>query len=153
MNVPSCELMPVIRAALERGQRVSMTVNGSSMSPFIRDGDVVELELLRSLPRQGDVVLVQCPEERYVLHQVVRIDGNAFFLCGYAQRRREGPFVHNALVARVVRVYRGRRTIALDRGLWRLARLVWLHCSPLGLALLLLAYRIRAIGRDFWRRL
>ena len=62
MNVPARELMPVVGAALERGQRVRMTVAGGSMLPFLRGGDEVELE--RASPiRLGDIVLARVGEE------------------------------------------------------------------------------------------
>lgn len=152
MILPSRELMPVIRAALERGQRVRMTVTGSSMLPFLRDGDVVELEPAPA-PRLGDMVLVQCPEERNVLHRVVRVDGDAFFLRGDAQRHCEGPFTSDAVLGRVTTVWRNGRARALERGLWRLVGLVWIRCTPFGLWLLWLIARIRGIGGRVLRRL
>ncbi len=54
--------------------------------PFLYDGDVVELEPMHSLPIPGDMVLVQCPEERYVLHRVVRLESDGFF-CAATPRR------------------------------------------------------------------
>lgn len=54
------ELMPIVRAALERGQQVRLTVTGGSMRPFMHRGAVVELEPVKSLPAAGDVLLVQC---------------------------------------------------------------------------------------------
>jgi len=69
--VSARELMPVVRGALGRGQRVRLTVSGSSMAPFLGDGDTVEIEPLAGLPREGDIVLVECSAERYVVHRVV----------------------------------------------------------------------------------
>ena len=138
MTLPSRKLMPVIRAALERGQRVRMSVTGSSMLPFLRDSDVVELEPA-SAPRLGDMVLVQAAE-RYVLHRIVRMDGGAgFFIRGDAQPNCEGPFTLDAVLGRVTTVWRNGRARALERGLWRLAGLVWVRTSPLGFFLLQLA--------------
>ena len=70
MIVHARELMPVILAALQRGQHVRLTATGGSMRPFLHNGDVVELEPLDSLPVIGNVVLVRCgsDRERYVLH-------------------------------------------------------------------------------------
>jgi hypothetical protein len=146
MIVPCRELMPVIRAAMEHGQRVRMTVNGSSMLPFIRDGEVVELEPIHPLPRMGDIVLLQCSEERYVLHRVVRMEGDALFLRGDAQRYCQGPFTQSDVLGRVTMIYRNGRARALDRGAWRLAGLVWTRYAPLGLWLLRLVGRIRRIA-------
>ena len=50
MILSASELMPVIRASLERGQSVRMTVNGASMFPFIRDRAEVELGPVRPRP-------------------------------------------------------------------------------------------------------
>lgn len=150
MILPGRELMPVIRAALARGQRVRMTVTGSSMLPFLRDSDVVELEPAPA-PRLGDMVLVQTDPpgaaERYVLHRIVRMDGGAaFFIRGDAQPYCEGPFKPDAVLGRVATVRRNGRARALGRGLWRLAGLVWIRCTPFGLWLLWMAARIRGIG-------
>jgi hypothetical protein len=146
MNVPSRELMPVICAALERGQRVRLTVNGSSMLPFIRDGDVVELEPPRASLALGDIVLVHSSAEHCVMHRVVRIEGDALFLRGDAQQRCQGPFAQSDVLGKVIVSYRNGRARALDRGVWRLAGLIWTRCKPLGLRLFLLAGRIRRSG-------
>jgi len=152
MIVPSRELMPVIHAALQRGQRVRMSVNGSSMLPFLRDGDVVELEPVRTLPMPGDIMLVRGLQERYVLHRVVRIEGDALFLRGDAQSGCEGPFTRRDVLAKVVMSYPNGRARALDRGVWRLAGLLWTRCSPVGLAVLQVALYIRGVGRRALRR-
>ena len=143
MIVPCRELMPVIRSALERGQRVRMTVNGASMSPFIRDGDVVELEPMHSLPITGDILLVHCSVERYVLHRVSRVEGEVFFLRGDAQAHEEGPFTRGDLLGRVVKTYGNGRVRAHDCGAWRLAGLAWVRSTPLGIWLLRLCRRLR----------
>jgi hypothetical protein len=146
MNVPCRELMPVICAALKRGQSVRMTINGGSMLPFIHDNDVVELEPIRSLPMKGDIALVQCSEDRYVMHRVVRIEGDGFFLRGDAQQHCQGPFTQSDVLGKIIVSYRNGRARALDRGIWRLAGLIWTRCKPLGLWLFLLAGRIRRSG-------
>jgi hypothetical protein len=153
MNVPSRELMPVIRAALERGQRVRMTVNGSSMLPFIHDGEVVEIEPIHSLPKMGDIVLLQCSEDRYVVHRVARLEDDTLFLRGDAQLHCEGPFTSDAVLGRVITAWHNDCPRALGRGVWRLAGLVWMRCTPFGLWLLRLAVRIRGIGGRVVRRL
>lgn len=143
MIVSARELMPIIHAALERSQNVRMTVNGSSMQPFLHDGDVVELEPMRSLPVPGDMVLVHCPEERYVLHRVVRLEGVGFFLRGDAQAHCEGPFTRRNVLGRAAKSYHQGCIRAHDRGTWRIAGSIWLHCGPLGSRLLRFTYQIR----------
>jgi hypothetical protein len=147
MILSSHELMPVIRAALVRGQHVRMTVNGGSMLPFIHNNDVVELEPSPA-PRLGDMVLVQTTQadgaERYVLHRLVRFvdEGSAFFIRGDSQAFCEGPFPRDALLGRVTTAWRNGRARALHCGGWRLAGLVWMRATPLGSWLLWLAVRL-----------
>lgn len=148
MIVSAREIMPVIHAALKRCQNVQMTVNGSSMLPFLYNGDVVELETMRSQPVPGDLVLVQCPEERYVLHRVVRLEGDGFFLRGDAQTHCEGPFKRSDILGKVAKSFHHSSIRAHDRGTWRIAGLIWIHCGLLGPRLMWLTYQIRGfVGR------
>lgn len=163
MILPSRELMPIVRAALERGQRVRMTVTGGSMFPFLRDGDVVELEPALTL-RLGDMVLVQTNSsdvmERYVLHRIVRwVDGAAFLIRGDAQLHCEGPFTPDAVLGRVTTAWRNGRPRNLNHGLWWVAGLIWARTNPLGLSLLQLALPSWQLGRrtqrwlqQFWKQ-
>lgn len=153
MIVTCRELMPTIRAALERGQRVRLAVTGSSMAPFLRDGDVVELETIHSLPRKGDVILVQWTEDRYVLHRVLQSAGDTIFLRGDAKRQREGPFARRDVLGKVVLSDRDGRRLKLDGGPWRLAGLVWTRYGPLCLRLWSLAGPARPIGKGLLHRL
>ena len=148
MIVSAREIMPVIHAALKRSQNVRMIVNGNSMLPFLYDGDEVELEPMHSLPVPGDLVLVQCPEERYVLHRVVRLESDGFFLRGDAQTHCEGPFMHSDILGRAAKSYHKGRIRAHDRGAWRIAGWIWIHCGPFGPRLLWLTFQIRGfVGR------
>jgi len=134
MFVPALELMPVICAALGRNQHVRLTATGSSMYPFIRSGDVVELEPLHLPPVVGDLVLAKCPAgsgaERYVLHRVIRVQAGEYFLRGDAQKDWEGPFTRGDLLGRAILRYRHGRVRRLDQGLWRYLGLAWNHCAP-----------------------
>jgi signal peptidase len=146
MILPARELMPVVRAALERGQRVRMTVNGGSMAPFLFDSDTVELEPARKL-RLGDMVLARTETERYVLHRIVRMDGATFFLRGDAQSWSEGPFTAEVVLGRVTIAWRKGRLHNLESAVWRLAGLLWMKIDPLGFYLLRGALFLRRLGR------
>jgi ribosomal protein S18 acetylase RimI-like enzyme len=151
--VPSRELMPLIRTALENGQRVRMTATGSSMLPFIRDNDTVELEPINRSPVLGDVVLALGPDGQYLLHRIVGIKGDGYFLRGDAQRHCEGPFLQSDLLGRITSSVRDGNARAHDRGVWRLAGIAWVCCNPLGFRLLRLADQIRKTGAKALLRL
>jgi len=151
--LPGSELMPVIRAALERGQSVRLTANGSSMLPFIHDGETVELVPPRSSLMRGDIVLAQSEEDKYVLHRVVRIEGDGVYLRGDAQKHREGPLPRHAVLGLAVTSSRHGRVRVLDRGAWHWLGLVWMRSGWLGLYLLQIALRLRWAGSALRRRL
>ena len=153
MILPGRGLMPVIRAALERGQCVRMTVTGSSMLPFLRDSEVVELEPIRAALSPGDIVLAESAAEHYVIHRIVRVKGDSVWLRGDAQAHCEGPLPRQAVFGRAVTAGRNGRVRALDRGWLRLAGLAWTRTSPLGLILLQLALPLWQLGRRAQRRL
>ncbi len=146
MVVPARQLMPMICYALARGQHVRLTNTGGSMLPFIHDGDVVELEPAGSSPLFGHVVLVRCGSEpeRYVLHRVVRVQGEIFFLRGDAQKACEGPFTRGDVLGRLSKSYGHGGVRRLDRGIWRFVALTWHRCVPLNIWLLEFALR-------FWK--
>ncbi|MGD0399268.1 MAG: S24/S26 family peptidase [Syntrophobacteraceae bacterium] len=150
MIVHARELMPVILAALQRGQHVRLTATGGSMRPFLHNGDVVELEPLDSLPVIGNVVLVRCgsDRERYVLHRLVRVKGEKLFIRGDAQTSCEGPFTQGDVLGRVTKCYSNGRTRRLDSGLWRFAGLAWHLCAPLSIWLLRLTVQLRGDRRE-----
>jgi signal peptidase I len=145
MEVSTRELMPLIYSALQRGQCVRLTVKGGSMRPFIRSGDVVELEPVDCLVRVGDVVLLRCGsgEEGYVLHRVVRVQGEKIFIRGDAQEISDGPFAQGDVLGRVTTTYCNGRLRQLDSNIWRLLGLAWHRLVPLNVWLLRFALQFR----------
>jgi len=143
MIVPACERMPIIRHALESGQHFQLTATGGHT--FIHKGDVVELESVDSLPVIGDLLLVQCgsERERYVLHRVVRVDGEMLFVGVDAQEVCDGPFTQVDVLGNVTKSYRNGRVRKIDRGIWSLAGLAWHPCIALNVWLLRLALQFR----------
>lgn len=144
MKFSALELMPIICAALKRGQRVRLTVTGGSMRPFLHAGGIAELEPVDSAPLVGDVLLVRCGSEpgRYVLHRLVRVEGEKLFLRGDAQEYSDGPFAQKDVLGRVVEYCSKGRVYRLDSGLYRFLGRAWLLCFPLSVRLLRLAVNV-----------
>jgi ribosomal protein S18 acetylase RimI-like enzyme len=153
MILPSSELMPVIRAALKRGQRVRMTVNGSSMLPFIRNDDTVELEPLTIPPRVGEIVLAQNTCGCYVVHRVIRIKGDNFYLRGDAQTCFEGPLEIEKIFGKVIQSEHQGQIRKHSRGIWHILGRIWLYTHPIGFYLFQSYLRLRRMGGKALRRL
>ena len=95
MKIANDILIPEIERLLKDGKEVRFTPSGVSMRPFIEgDRDSVILTSLSHNPRIGDILLVrlesnspmsnvQCPmSPTFVLHRLVRIEGNTLVLQG-----------------------------------------------------------------------
>jgi hypothetical protein len=116
MFIPARELMPILRAALARGQRVRMTVSGRSMWPFIRDGDVVEIAPPPPGLTLGAVVLAQLPDERYSLHRLVARSGAAWVLRGDNNGAPDGVAPRERVMGVVMAVERNGRAARFGLG-------------------------------------
>ncbi len=147
MNISIDEIIEVICPALERGQSIRLTATGGSMIPFIKDGDVCELSPPVTLDL-GDIVLAKSNSGKFCLHRIIKIAGGHFFLRGDAQDGFEGPFAKGDILGRVTMSYRKGQARALDRGVWRLAGLIWLGTAPLGTRLLPAAIWARRLVRN-----
>ena len=80
--IPNDELLAEVIRMVNEGQRVILPVKGNSMLPFIIGGqESVELVKPTTVER-GDVVLAWINGCRYVVHRVLRIDGDRVSLMG-----------------------------------------------------------------------
>lgn len=81
-TAPTELLMNEALLLIEEGKRVIVRVKGSSMLPFLRgDKDSVELEKASEI-KCGDIVLAYVEECRFVLHRIIKIDGEHIVLMG-----------------------------------------------------------------------
>ena len=78
------DLIELFQAVLDKGVPFRFRVKGFSMTPFIKDGDVITVSPLSGvLPRLGDVVAFIHPKtEKLVVHRMVGQNGNYFLLSG-----------------------------------------------------------------------
>jgi ribosomal protein S18 acetylase RimI-like enzyme len=99
--------LELLRGMAERGVPLRTPVRGFSMTPFIRDGDVVTVAPLRGEPSVGQVVAVALPRDgRMALHRVIARRGDRWLVRGDNCPEADGDFDLDALVGRVVRVER-----------------------------------------------
>ena len=124
--------LDVICQLLEQGQTdVAIPVAGSSMVPFLHDGDTVCLNLVDSPLKRGDILLYQRENGRYILHRLwrVRPDGS-LLMVGDAQQELElRP--RRELVRARVSFARHKGKIYSPRSFrWWLYRHVWMWLRP-----------------------
>ena len=100
--------LELVRAAMEQDVSLRMTVRGFSMTPFIRDGDVLLIDPLRDQPLcMGEVVAaVLPPGERLVVHRLVSRSSGGWLIRGDNCPEADGMVEPQAVLGRVVRVAR-----------------------------------------------
>lgn len=81
---------PVIKASLESGGSVTMTVNGKSMLPMLRDNvDTVTLQKPQGRLKKYDLPLYRRNDGSFVLHRVVGVNESGYIMCGDNQTAPE----------------------------------------------------------------
>jgi len=106
MKIANEILIPELARLLAEGKEVRFTPSGVSMRPFIEgDKDSVVLEPVRNQPRRGDIILAQvetlCGRQTYVLHRMVRMEGDAFVLQGDGNLCGEERCLRSEIIGRV----------------------------------------------------
>jgi len=77
-------IMELIEAVHEKGASFRFQASGHSMTPAIRDNDVITVSPLgETVPRRGDVIAFRHPERPQMLvHRVLHAEGKKFFVKG-----------------------------------------------------------------------
>lgn len=133
-----------VKKDLGQGRSVIIPLKGVSMRPFVEN--LRDKALLVAVPPEtlcvGDAVLAEIAPDRYVLHRIIRREGDRLTLMGDGNVRGTESCRAVDVVGRVEAFYRkGRQKPDLTSGLkWRLYSAVWTRIRPLR-RYLLFAYR------------
>lgn len=105
---------------LRAGKAIRFQARGASMSPLVRDGDVLLVQPVDARAiRVGDVVLCVSEPGRVVVHRVVRrvsgADGDQFTVQGDAVSGPDGLIRQTQVYGRVATIERDGRCILMDR--------------------------------------
>jgi len=135
MKIANEILIPELARLLATGKEVRFTPSGVSMRPFIEgDRDSVILAPLNKAPKVGDILLAEvvmlCGQKTYVLHRLVRIEGETLVLQGDGNLAGEERCLRADVIGRVVRIenMNGKRKMLTKGRLWYLLKPVrkWL---------------------------
>jgi len=148
-SIPNTYFALLLAAVLDKGVPFRFQAGGFSMSPFIRDGDVITLAPLSKPLRCGQVAAFVHPLSNHlVVHRAIRCLNADYLFKGDHSPHPDGWAQHRQVLGRVVRVERNGRRIRLGLG-WE-SRIIALG-SRLGLLLPLVSVLL-AISRPFKRK-
>lgn len=125
MKIANDILIPELARLLAEGKEVRFTPSGVSMRPFIEgDRDSVILTALKTPPRRGDILLAQtqtlCGKTTYVLHRLIRIEGDTYIFQGDGNLAGEERCVLGDIIGRVTRIEtpKGHRKLLTRGRVW-----------------------------------
>ena len=109
MRVDNNILIPELARLVADEKEVRFTPSGVSMRPFIEgDKDSVVLAPLGRLPKRGDILLARVTgyagRRTYVLHRLIRIEGELYILQGDGNLMGEEQCRLEDIIGRVVRI-------------------------------------------------
>lgn len=117
---------------LEAGSRLRFQAHGSSMHPFIQDGDTVEVMAVPPCDlRPGQVVLCRLNNGRLVVHRVLKVKPDGLLVQGDALLYPDGLVSFSAVLGRVISLERGSNLISLDTFKNRLLIWLWIWLTPI----------------------
>jgi len=110
---------------LKRGNYLRFRVRGESMSPFLRDGQVVIVKRFDpSEVRAGDIIFCRCPPSRIVIHRLIKKtseNGRTVFITkADASFHFDLPVYPENILGKIVTIEKGGRYIKLDAPLAKL---------------------------------
>ena len=96
------ELTPFIQEMINKDKQVNLTVTGNSMFPlFAHLRDSVTVKKFNEY-KKYDIILYVRNNGDLVLHRIVKVKNNEFYLCGDNQTLIEYPIYPNQVIGKVV---------------------------------------------------
>lgn len=141
------EFIPEIVRMLESGHTVTLRLHGFSMRPFLEDNRDKALLVKATNSKVGDAVLAEIAPKHYVLHRIVKIDGDKVTLRGDGNLSDEHCSLNDVKGFALGFYRKGRTSLDKTSGKkWRIYSYAWMRLFPVRRWLL-------AFYRRIWLRL
>lgn len=130
-SYPNIALLPQVETLLNEGHTVSLQLRGYSMRPFLEDNRDKALLVKPEQISTGDAVLAKIPQGGYVLHRIIKIEGDHITLLGDGNITTE-HCMRSDVVGIALGFYRkGHSTMDKTSGLkWKTYSAIWMQLRP-----------------------
>ena len=115
---------------LASGKRVKLRAKGKSMRPFIREESDTLLLAPVASPRKGDIVLARTEAGDYIIHRIIRMDGDSVILAGDGNLFKRETVSRQSVYGRVEAVIRNGKCINLTDFVPSATVIVWRLILP-----------------------
>ncbi|MCX5883872.1 MAG: S24/S26 family peptidase [Deltaproteobacteria bacterium] len=117
-SMPGTAVAELMAAVLDKDMPFRFCAPGFSMTPFIRDGDMITIASRRL--RCGDVVaFVNSNCGKLIVHRIVHISRERYLIKGDNAREPDGCVSRSSILGRVIRVEHRGRQVWLGTGIER----------------------------------
>lgn len=133
--ISSADFIDMAKELLSRGDVLRCRASGSSMYPFIRDGDIITVAPVKvSRIRYADIIFFQDEFGRVVVHRVIKVRRAGEEIClvtrGDSMRRTDDCLDGRGLLGRVMSVEKRGRVWPVANGAWRIAGVIYAAFLP-----------------------
>lgn len=136
------ELTPFIKEMIDKDKQVNLTVTGNSMFPlFSHLRDSVTVKKFNEY-KKYDIILYVRKNEDLVLHRIVKVKNNEFYLCGDNQTLVEYPIYPEQVIGKVISFTRKGKVYLFNSFFSMLYARFWVMCLKIRRPLLKLALKI-----------
>ena len=120
-----------VEQLLKNGKSVQFPVSGWSMYPFLSDQDMVTVYPLEEKQlKVNDVVLYRRINGPLVLHRIIRITHNGYYMCGDNQSEIEGPLSEEQVFGILKDYSHNQRIINVSELPYRIKSSLWRILRP-----------------------
>ena len=130
LNLKKEDFASIAHGVLGRGRALRFKAKGGSMSPFIRNGDVVEVVPVNGKINLGDIILYRSSHGNTVVHRVIRRSKESVITKGDALPSSDQPVLSRQVLGRVVSVEKNGWRIRLDTPPGRFLNMLLATISP-----------------------
>lgn len=135
MNCTNEEFLSLGKEALDKGETLRIAPIGGSMYPFIRSGDAVRIvSTAGRAPKYADIVLCVGESGRPLIHRITGRrklpGGTGFVVKGDAANSPDGVIREKDVIGKVVAIEKGGDVRPVDKGIFRVASIVYTALLP-----------------------
>ena len=130
LNLKREDFASIAQGVLSRGRVLRFRAKGGSMSPFIRNGDIVEVVPVKGKINLGDVVLYRSSHGNSIIHRVIQRGKESIITKGDSVPSSDQPVLFRKVLGRVLSIEKNGWRIRLDKPAWKLLNIFLALISP-----------------------
>lgn len=130
ITVPNSLFFESIIEILALGKTAKFNLRGNSMRPWLFEGDQVVLTSVDFRQLQHGQIILAKYHDNYVLHRLVKIKADQYWLAGDGNIAQVEIVDKTALIGTVQQVFRNGKEIKVTNRLQHIKGMFWYYCRP-----------------------